>query len=556
MNTIDKITMALVVCGAGICVPGHASVTSDRKCAEIPAQSKTWNPDKGDGTYVNPVIFADYSDPDVVRVGDTFYMTASSFQAAPGLPILTSKDLVNWTISNYALEKVPPASVYAVPQHGKGVWAPSIRYHDGKFYIFWGDPDYGIFMVRTDDPLGKWEEPVLVKAGKGMIDPCPLWDDDGKAYLVNGWAASRSGMNSVLTVWEMAPDGTSLTGAPVLAYDGNIEGNHTAEGPKFYKKDGKYYILCPAGGVAQGWQVAMRSDSPFGPYESRIVMRQGSTDINGPHQGGLVDAPDGKSWFVHFQETQPYGRVIHLNPVEWKEGWPEMGRNGEPVRRHRKPVDTAERCNPQESDEFDDTALGLQWQWHANYSPLFGMTSPNGYMRIYGYPLSENYRNFWEVPNLLLQKFPAPEFTATCRMKVSASHDGQQSGLIVMGRDYARVAAERKGDDFILKYAVCHEAESGAAEETEEIARVPATRLYDAGSRRNRELDIWLRVKVGKGGVCRFSYSLDGKKFKPAGKDFQAREGKWIGAKVGAFSVQPGSASRGWTDLDWFHIEK
>lgn len=534
---------ALMACG--ICLTAQAQ-----------ALSETWSPDNGDGTYVNPVIYADYSDPDVMRVGDTFYMTASSFQAAPGLPILTSKDLVNWTIANYALDAVPPVDVYSLPQHGKGVWAPSIRHHDGQFYIYWGDPDFGIFMVKASDPLGKWSEPVLVKGGKGMIDPCPLWDDDGKAYLVNGWAASRSKMNSVLTVWEMTPDGTSLTGAPVLVYDGNKDGNHTAEGPKFYKNAGKYYILCPAGGVASGWQLALRSDSPFGPYESRRVMSQGKTDINGPHQGGLVDAPDGTSWFLHFQESQPYGRVIHLNPVAWKDGWPEMGKNGEPVKRHRKPVATKERYNPQESDGFDSIELGRQWQWHANYSPLFGMTSPYGYMRIYGHPLSEGFRNFWEVPNLLLQKFPAPEFTATAKMKVSTQEDGQQSGLIVMGRDYARLSAERAGKEFILNYIVCREAEGGAAEEVEELARIPATRLYNAGNLDNSELDIWMRVKVGKGGVCGFSYSTDGKKFLPAGKPFQAREGKWIGAKVGAFSVQPSGKSRGWVDLDWFRMER
>lgn len=248
--------------------------------------SETWVSDQGDGTYINPVLHADYSDPDVIRVGDTFYMTASSFQTAPGLPILTSPDLVNWTIANYALEAVPPADVYAKPGHGNGVWAPSIRYHDGEFFIFWGDPDYGIFMVKTKDPLGKWEKPVLVKEGKGMIDTTPLWDDDGKAYLVNGWAASRSRMNSVLSVWEMEPDGTRLIGNPVMVYDGAKHGDHTIEGPKFYKINGEYYILAPAGGVAQGWQVALRSKSPFGPYERKTVMEQGGTDINGPHQGG------------------------------------------------------------------------------------------------------------------------------------------------------------------------------------------------------------------------------------------------------------------------------
>lgn len=543
-------TAALSSCTASSKTDEQASESTEKTQV-----SKTWVSDQGDGTYINPVLHADYSDPDVIRVGDDFYMTASSFQSAPGLPILHSNDLVNWTIANYALEKVPPYDVYSTPQHGKGVWAPAMRYHDGEFFIFWGDPDFGIFMIKTTDPLGKWSEPILVKEGKGLIDPCPLWDEDGKAYLVNGWAASRAGMNSTLTVWEMTPDGTTLEGSPVIVFDGNDGTNHTVEGPKFYKRDGIYYILCPAGGVDTGWQLAMRSDSPFGPFEPKIVMEQGDSDINGPHQGGLVDAPDGSSWFLHFQDKGLYGRVIHLNPVKWVDGWPIMGDNGKPVARHQKPVAGAQITTPQESDEFNSRELGRQWQWHTNYQPLFGMTSDQGFMRIYGHSLSPEFVNFWEVPNLLLQKFPAPSFTATTKMKVSAKDDGQQSGLIIMGHDYARIAVEKDGDEFLVKLIICHNAEKGGREETLSITKIPASRIYEAGLYPNYERDILLRAKVSDGGVCDFSYSLDGDRFEPISGDFTARQGKWIGAKIGLFSVQPAGISRGWTDIDWFHLE-
>ncbi|MDE6772054.1 MAG: glycoside hydrolase 43 family protein, partial [Muribaculaceae bacterium] len=229
--------------------------------------SEVWVADKGNGRYVNPIINADYSDPDVVEVDGEYYMTASSFSQSPGLPILHSTDLVNWEIVNNALPVLEPADFYAVPRHGKGVWAPSIRYHNGEFYIYYGDPDFGIYMVKTRNPRGEWEKPVLVKGYKGIIDTTPLWDDDGRAYMVNAWAASRSGMNSILTVTEMNPEGTELIGDPVIVFDGNDGVNHTVEGPKFYKRDGWYYILAPAGGVDKGWQLAMRSKSPFGPYE-------------------------------------------------------------------------------------------------------------------------------------------------------------------------------------------------------------------------------------------------------------------------------------------------
>lgn len=519
--------------------------------------SKVWVSDQGNGTYVNPIIYADYSDPDVIAAADGsgFYMTASSFQCTPGLPILFSKDLVNWEIVNYALDRLLPEEFYNEPRHGKGVWAPSIRYHDGLYYIYWGDPDFGIYMVSTDNPRGKWSAPILVKEAKGMIDPTPLWDENGQAYLVNGWAASRADFNSVLTVWNMSSDGTRLIGNPVMAYDGNAEGNHIVEGPKFYKRNGYYYILCPAGGVAEGWQLALRSQSPFGPYESKIVMQQGRSTVNGPHQGALVDTPEGESWFIHFQDKGLYGRVIHLNPVTWNKQWPIMGDNGMPVNTYRKPR-VGEVTTPQESDDFNSRDLGLQWEWHANYQPTFGFTSELGYARIYGHSLSDDFVNFWEVPNLLLQKFPAPKFTAIAKVKMTANTAGQQSGLIVMGYDYCRLTAEFNGSHFIIKQIICHDAEQNGAEEAIDVSTVKPTRTYAAGLMPNSELDIWLRVAVADGGKCTFSYSLDGRRFSNCPTEFQARQGKWIGAKMGLFSVQPANIGRGWIDVDSFVVDK
>ena len=534
-----------------------------RTSAQSIGESKVWVADQRDGTYVNPIIHADYSDPDVVAVGNDFYMTASSFNCIPGLPILHSKDLVNWEIVGHALDELPPAGYFSEPRHGKGVWAPSIRHHDGEFYIYWGDPDYGIYMVKSADPAGKWSKPHLVKAGKGLIDTCPLWDDDGHAYLVNGWAGSRAGFNSVLTMWEMTPDGRELIGNPVLVFDGNDGVNKTVEGPKLYKRDGWYYILAPAGGVATGWQMAMRSRSPFGPYESRTVMAQGNSDINGPHQGGLVDTQNGESWFIHFQDKAVYGRVVHLNPVEWRDGWPVIGTDpdrdgcGEPVTRYRKPDvgGTYPVCTPQESDEFDSARLGLQWQWHANYHPTFGMASELGFMRIYGYGISNNFSNFWEVPNLLLQKFPAPAFTATAKLKVSAKADGSQSGLIVMGNDYARLTVEKCGERFALRLYTCRNAEKGTSEEMTEIAILEPTGRFGDGSYLTFEREIHLRVTVAEGGICTFAYSTDGRKFRKAGEvSFTVSQGKWIGAKAGLFSIQPSDVDRGWVDADWFRI--
>ena len=527
-------------------------------------RSDVWCPDNGDGTYTNPVIDADYSDPDVCVVGDDYYMTASSFNCIPGLPILHSKDLVNWEIIGYALKKLEPAEKFDKPSHGNGVWAPCIRYHNGEFYIYWGDPDHGVFMVKTKDPAGEWEEPVCVIPGEGMIDTTPLWDEDGRCYLANGWANSRSRFASVLTVRELNAEGTKAIGDPVIVFDGNGNANRTVEGPKFYKRDGWYWIMCPAGGVPTGFQLAMRSKSPFGPYESKVVLAQGKTSVNGPHQGGWVHTSQGEDWFLHFQDKGCYGRVVHLQPVTWKDNWPVMGVDkdgdycGEPVLKFRKPKTAAKSVvmNPVESDEFNSPKLGLQWQWHANYDQKFGMPTAFGTYRIYTHKVSENFVNLWEVPNLLLQKTPTDNFTATAKIRFTSKDQNQQGGIIMMGLDYSALVVKRVGDEFQLQQITCRSADKGKKEDVKVIATLKPTAVDKIDYQLAIHEDIYLRMTVNDG-KCRFAYSKNGKKYESVGDEFKMREGKWIGAKIGFVAIEPaGKTNRGWIDADWFRVTK
>jgi len=510
-----------------------------------PYRSKVWVADNGDGTYRNPVLNADYSDPDVLRIGDDYYLTASSFNAVPGLPILHSKDLVNWELIGHVYSGQPPADVYNKPVHGSGSWAPSIRRHNGEIYIFYPDPDFGIYMVKAKSPAGPWSEPLLIKKAKGWIDPCPLWDEDGKAYLVSAMSASRSSLKSTLIVSRMDPDGTRLLDGGVLVYDGHAQ-DPTVEGPKFYKRNGYYYIFAPAGGVPQGWQLALRSKSVYGPYERKVVLAQGKTAVNGPHQGGWVDTPAGEYWFLHFQDKGPYGRVVHLEPMKWVDDWPVIGENGEPVAKYRKP--NAGRAwpvtTPAESDEFSGEGLGLQWQWQANPQPVWALPSPAlGVLRLYAIARPEGFRNFWDVPNLLLQKLPADEFTATAKVAFNALADQDQTGLVVMGADYAYVALKRRGDALYVSQVVCKGADQGHAEQ-----EFGATRLSGG--------TFYLRAAVSAGAECRFSYATDGRNFIPIGEPFAAKAGRWIGAKIGIFALGTAAAREfGYADYDWFHIE-
>ena len=537
-------------------------------------KSQVWSPDNGDGTYTNPVINADYSDPDVCvgPSGEDYYMTASSFQCTPGLPILHSKDLVNWEIVGYALKNLYEGDDallhhFSTPQHGAGVWAPSIRYHQGWYYIYWGDPDYGVYMVKTQNPAGEWEQPVCVIRGKGYIDTTPLWDDDGRCYLVNGWANSRSKFASVLTVREMSADGTKAIGQPVIVFDGNGTENRTCEGPKFYKREGWYWIMCPAGGVPEGFQLAMRSKSPYGPYEHKIVLAQGKTNINGPHQGGWVHTKYGEDWFVHFQDKEAYGRVVHLNPVDWSTGWPIMGKKGEPVTTYKKPQSSSNVIvNPVESDEFNAPVIGKQWEWHANYDEKFGVPTAFGTMRIYTYKLSTNWKNLWEVPNLFLQKTPADEFTVTTKLRFTSKADGQMGGLIMMGHNYQALVVKRVGKEFQLLVLSCEDADRGKAQKEELIATLKPTAEDKIDYKPGIHEDIYLRLKVSNaeagaahGGSPKvtFAWSQNGKKFKECDGSYTMKQGKWIGAKFGFVSVDTNpKTDRGWLDADWIRITK
>ena len=537
-------------------------------------KSQVWSPDNGDGTYNNPVINADYSDPDVCvgPSGEDYYMTASSFQCTPGLPILHSRDLVNWEIVGYALKSLYEGDCkltehFSQVQHGNGVWAPSIRYHQGEYYIYWGDPDHGVYMVKTKDPAGEWEKPVCVIRGKGYIDTTPLWDEDGRCYLVNGWANSRSKFASVLTVREMSADGTRAIGQPVIVFDGNGTENRTCEGPKFYKRDGWYWIMCPAGGVPEGFQLAMRSKSPYGPYEAKKVLQQGKTAINGPHQGAWVHTKYGEDWFLHFQDKEAYGRVMHLNPVDWSTGWPIMGKKGEPVATYKKPKSSSKVVvNPVESDEFNAPVIGRQWQWQANYDEKFGVPTAFGTMRIYTHKLDSDWKNLWLVPNMLLQKTPADEFTVTAKLRFTSKADGQMGGIIMMGHNYQALVVRREGKEFKLLILTCQDADRGKAQQEEVVATLKPTAEDKTDYKPGIHEDIYLRLRVSnaEAGVAHggkpqvsFAWSRNGKKFTPCGSQYEMKQGKWIGAKFGFVAVDTNpKTDRGWIDADWIHVEK
>lgn len=586
-------------------------------CLQAQQVTSVWNPDQG-RNYRNPIIYADYSDPDICRVGDDYYMTSSSFNHFPGLQILHSTDLVNWELIGAALTDYPgpgwddsrpwdvvspgpkaeeppvpgPYEWHTVPQHGCGVWAPAIRYHDGKFYIYCGDPDRGIFMVRTDDPRGRWEDPVWLVKAKGYIDPCPLWDSEGRAWLTHGCAGSRAGVKSVLFIAPMSEDGCSLLGRSRIIYDGHAT-QPTIEGTKFYEYDGSYYIFSPAGGVKTGWQTVLRASDPYGPYEEKVVMAQGDSPVNGPHQGGWVETQNGEFWFVHFQDLDSYGRVVHLQPMSWKDGWPVIGDDkdadgvGTPVTVCRKPdLPSSGPRRPLESDEFEGSSLGLQWQWPAVPSPYWYHTdAAGGTLKLYSVHQSTQWRNLWDSPNLLMQKFPADEFTVTAKVSFvpnpQLKEKSENCGLVVMGDSYATLRLTDSPDGVMLQMVECINAHKGTQEQVifekklqSEAFPEPFSNAYMSSTVPPvrpvpyHSCTIHLRAEVRsvprEGNVpasgCTFSYSINGRRWhriESDGKDyeFEIRPGRWIGAKVGLYCNRHHSKNdSGWMEADWFRI--
>ena len=532
-------------------------------------KDKQWISDLGDGRYRNPILYTDYSDPDAIRVGDDYFMTASSFCNAPGLPVLHSKDLVNWSVINYAIKQLPE-EIYKRPVHGCGVWAPAIRYHEGVYYIFFPMPDEGIYVTSTTDPWGEWSEPHCLIRVKGWIDPCPFWDEDGRCYMVSAYAKSRIGFKSILRLTEITPDCTEIIDMGKDIFDGNTDNQVTIEGPKLYKRNGYYYIFAPAGGVKQGWQTVLRSRDIWGPYEYKNVLMQKDTPINGPHQGAWVDTQTGEDWFIHFQDIYAAGRVIHLQPMKWlNNDWPIMGEfeegdeSGKPVLVHRKPNVGAEYnvvC-PESSDEFEGSELGLQWQWNANWKPEWYTLMPEtSSIRLYAAE-KDGQTSISNTGNLLMQKWSMPEFNVVAKMCVTGLLKGDITGLVSLGEEYAAISVEcgEKGKKLCLLTGtqsydgqVCHATDKKALVADVEgkeiyfkmtVNRVPSTEENSDGP---------YTFPIPREQVD-FYYSLNGEHYKLI-YSYVPKAGRWVGVKFGVYCCQVGEGNGGYVDVDYVRV--
>ena len=483
--------------------------------------------DLGDGTFANPVLNADYSDPDVIRVGEKYYMTCSEFHFM-GMVILESDDMVNWTVINRIYDRLDFPKYYTNEKYGGGSWAPTIRYHDNKFWVYFCTPEEGLFMTNATDPAGTWAPLVHVKDVSGWEDPCPLWDGEN-AYL----GRSQLGGGPII-IHRMSLDGTQLLDNGQTVYEGP-----TAEGTKLFIKDGYYYISIPEGGVSTGWQTVMRSRDIYGPYEQKIVLEQGSTKINGPHQGALVDTPEGEWWFYHFQGTRALGRVMHLQPVTWVDGFPVIGEDydgngiGEPMMICRKPNTgkVSPISGPQTDDDFNSPTLAPYWQFNHNPdNSKWSLTTRPGYLSIEALRAPK----LRDARNSFTQKIMGYSGEASTELDCNQLQNGQRAGLHCIGGVHNAIGIERSGGKNYLYVEI-----DGTAERLQEIT---ATTVY---------LKVTLDAHRNSN---QFHYSLDGINYTACKDPFKQHEASWKGPRVGIFSYNT-SQDGGRADFNWFKYE-
>lgn len=478
--------------------------------------------------YTNPILHGDYSDPDVIRVGEYFYMVSSSFTYLPGIPVLRSANLVQWELIGYAASKLP-FERYNVPVHKCGTFAPSLRYHNGLFYVYVCLPDEGLFAFTAKDPAGEWET-HYVKDVCGWIDPCPLFDDDGSAYLVHGFAASRAGINNILYLHRMSPDGFKILDFGKLVYSGDDNGDNTVEGPKIYRINGKYYILTPAGGVPKGYQLALRADSPYGPYERKVVQAQGSTDINGPHQGGLIDDINGRSWFIHFRDAGAYGRVPYLQRVTWVDGWPIIGNNGEPEKGGDTLLPVVDMPDAPVMSDYFRNGMSLAWQWQANPDKSWYETLPQG-LRLF----AAKSKNVFEAGQFLSQLMQARDFDMDTEFTITG--ENARAGAAMMGWKYA--CCELSAGKIVLTAG--ESREFGRHEKAVVSETTVESKPYAGNS-----AHIKIRVRDGR---YRFMFGMNENALEYIGPEFEMSPGGWTSARPGIFCMSADGDVSGYADF-------
>jgi beta-xylosidase len=517
----------------------------------------TWISDNGNGTFTNPLFYEEFSDPDLIRVGDDYYLTGTTMHTMPGLPILHSKDLVNWKLISYAAERLDVGPEARLENgrdfYGQGIWAPCIRYNKGTFYIFSNVNGHGTQVYSATNPAGPWKRQTM---RANLHDLTVLFDDDGKTYAVSGYNQVKM-VQLTEDLMDVVP-GTEKVIIPA--------GSGVGEGSHIYKINGKYYItntnydpVC--------YQVCLRADNPYGPYEVNNMSAEENFGVGqgprvldtrkGPpfnittypenyvgciplHQGGIVQTQTGEWWGWSMMDYNSIGRVTNLSPVTWKEGWPYFGLEGNLTRSPRtwiKP-NTGFSGTPtatfDHDDDFNSSSLKNAWQWnHVPVENKWSLKERKGYLRLHSLPA----KSFWDARNSLTQRAMGPESYATTEIDISKLQDGDIAGLALLNLPYAWLGVVKNKQEPILQFYNQQE-----------------NKRIDVAT--NKKI-IWLRA------YCNFdtdkgylSYSFDGKNFEQIGgaiiMPYQLRT--FQGIRYTLFNFNTERKEGGYADFNSFEV--
>ena len=492
------------------------------------ASANAWQSDRGDGTYANPPLYADYPDPDIIRVGDDFYFATTTFANSPGLTILHSQDLVNWKNVSHVIPRLDGREQYDLKNgtaYRLGVFAPSLRYHDGTFYIAVTPVKQNTRIFFAKSIVGPWQYHELDRAA---FDPGLYIEPDGTAYI-----ATSGGWDGHVTLLTLSRNFSKVVSAREIFYHKGIEGS------KVIKRGDWYYIFNAL--PAKLALTCSRAKSIFGPYETIVSL----DDNKGGHQGAIVDLPDGNWYGFIMRDCGAVGRMTNICPISWRDDWPVWGTPdapGEVPVSARKPIQGKPICQPATSDDFESATLGLQWLWNHNPDDTrWSLTERRGWLRL----KSTDSVDFWNARNTLTQKGQGPVSCGEVKFDLRGLKVGDVCGFGTLGKINGQITVQCQQDGAAL-LAMNVIVDGGISE----------TRVVTKSILRG---DLYLRTSldfVRNKGTC--AYSLDGAQWTGLGGEFELafdwRTGTFQGEQFAIFCYNS-VPSGGYVDIDWFKFQ-
>ncbi len=522
---LSMLVTALAVFVA-VTLPPTAHAQGTSHAADVRGTSS----DNGIGTFTNPVLYGDYPDPDIIRVGQDFYLATTTFVSVPGLEILHSRDLINWNVAGYAAKSLPFGPKYNLEggsEYAQGVWAPSLRYHKGIFYLIDNIQNAGTVVFRASTPAGPWK---MNRLNGYLFDPGLMFDDDGTPLVYNGTGGriSVAVLNGNLT--------RVISNTPAFTLP-----HHDGEGSHAYKINGVYYVFNAVYSM-NATIACSRSKHRDGPFVSTTVCAN-NMPWHAPHQGGIVQLPDGDWWGFSLADTGPVGRTTWIGPITWKDGWPYFGNPaspGFPLTSPKPPLGPTHPLSLASSDEFSRASLGLQWEWNHNPdNSKWSLTDRPGYLRLQ----TESAPNLTNARNTLTQRTMGPACTGVIKIDTRHLQQGDRAGLCLLEQYFGYVAVYKGAAGARIVRVVNRNGSLTAPSEdvTNTVPHVRAT-------------TVWLAVHCdfvsNKG---QFSYSTDGSHFTKLGNPFSMHFtlATFQGERFGIFNYNP-LGSHGWLDVDYF----